>query len=72
MRKAIRLVVTLWIEGDAEPAHDFYASTSDAVHDIVEAGSACHPELRVTVERVTEASGSAGEDDDEDLLADED
>ena len=69
MRKAIRLGVTLWVEGEDEPAHDFYASTSRAVYDIINAGRACHPELRVTIERVHEAS--AADDTDEDLLAED-
>ena len=69
MRKAIRLVVTLWIEGEDEPARDFYASTSRAVRDMIAAGRACHPELRVRIERVAERSDD--EEADEDLLADE-
>ena len=60
MRKAIRLQVTLWIEGEDEPAHDFFASTSRAVRDIIKAGRAKHPDLKVTVKRIAEK-----EDDDE-------
>ena len=54
MRKAIQLVVTLWIEGEDEPAHDFAASTTRAVRDIIAAGRGQHPELKVTVKRVVE------------------
>ena len=57
MRKAIRLRVTLWIEGEDEPAHDFAASTIQAVKDIIAAGSSSHPELKVTVKKVAEQSG---------------
>lgn len=69
MRKAIRLVVTVEIEAEDEPAHDFYASTSRAVRDIIKAGRARHPELKVKVKGVKEA-GDDGEDD-EDLLAED-
>ena len=69
MRKAIRLQVTLWIEGEDEPAHDFFASTSKAVKEMIAAGRAKHPELRVTVKRVSEDTSDA--DEGEDLLADE-
>lgn len=57
MRKAIQLRVTLWIEGEDEPAHDFAASTIQAVKDIIAAGSPSHPELKVTVKKVAEQSG---------------
>jgi hypothetical protein len=69
MRKAIRLRVTLWVEGEDEPAHDFYASTSRAVCDIIRAGRSRYPELRVTVKRVTEAEDD--DDGDEDLLGED-
>jgi hypothetical protein len=58
MRKAIRLNVALWIEGEDEPAHDFFQSTSAAVRDVIAAGAKAHPELTFTVKRVTESSGS--------------
>jgi hypothetical protein len=58
MRKAIRLDVTLWIEGEDEPAHDFFQSTSAAVQDVITAGAKAHPELTFTVKRVVEKSGS--------------
>jgi hypothetical protein len=54
MRKAIQLVVTLWVEGEDEPAHDFASSTTKAVREIIAAGRARHPELKVTVKRVVE------------------
>ncbi len=58
MRKAIRLQITLWIEGEDEPAHDFFQSTSRAFRDVIENGSRAHPELRFSVNRVVEDSGS--------------
>jgi len=61
MRKGIQLRVTLYVEGEDEPAHDFAASTVRAVREIVAAGASAHPELKVKVRRVTEVS----DDDDE-------
>jgi hypothetical protein len=58
MRKAIRLQVTVWIEGEDEPAHDFFRSTSAAIRDVIAAGATSHPELRFTVKRIVEASES--------------
>ena len=57
MRKAIQLKVILWIEGEDEPAHDFAESTTQAVKEIIEAGSAKHPELKITVKKISEQGG---------------
>jgi hypothetical protein len=54
MRKGIQLYVALYIEGDDAPAHDFSKSTSDAVRDIITAGSVKHPELTVTIKKIAE------------------
>lgn len=54
MRKAIKIKVNLWIEGEDEPAHNFAESTIQAVKEIIEAGSAKHPDLKVTVKKVAE------------------
>ena len=54
MRKGIQLQVTLHIEGDDAPAHDFAKSTAEAVREIITAGSAKHPELSVTIKKITE------------------
>jgi hypothetical protein len=51
--------VTLWIEGEDEPAHDFAESTKQAVKEIIEAGAPKHPELKVTVKNL----GERGVDD---------
>lgn len=59
MRKAISLKVSLWIEGEDEPAHDFAASTKQAVEEIIRAGLSKHPELKVTIKSV----GERGVDD---------
>ncbi|MFL6230011.1 MAG: hypothetical protein ACJ741_14665 [Pyrinomonadaceae bacterium] len=59
MRKAISLKVSLWIEGEDEPAHDFAASTKQAVREIIEAGASKHPELKVTIKNL----GERGVDD---------
>jgi hypothetical protein len=57
MRKAIILQVTLWIEGEDEPAHDFAKWTMRAVRDVISAGAKDHPELRFKVTKVIEAEG---------------
>jgi len=57
MRKAIQLKVMLWIEGDDEPAHDFAASTTRAVRDVITAGAKAHPELKFKVRSVAEEEG---------------
>jgi hypothetical protein len=59
MRKSVRLKVSLVVEGEDEPAHDFASSSADAVRDIIAAGRWRHPSLKVTVKGVKE------EDDDE-------
>lgn len=56
MKKAIRLRISLWIEGEDAPAHNFMESTSQAVHEIIAAGATRHPELAVTVKKIVEAS----------------
>ena len=47
-------MVTLSVAGEDEPAHDFAASATKAVRDIVSAGRAARPELKVTIKRVVE------------------
>jgi hypothetical protein len=59
MRKAISLKVSLWIEGEDEPAHNFAESTKQAVQEIIQAGLSKHPELKVTIKSV----GERGVDD---------
>jgi hypothetical protein len=54
MRKGIAVNVTLYIEGDDAPAHDFGKATVEAVRDIITAGSARHPELTVTIKKIAE------------------
>lgn len=63
MRKAIRLRVTLWVEGEQEPAADFAALTTGRVRELLERVAATEKELRVRVRRVEE---DEGEDDAED------
>ena len=57
MRKAIGLKVTLWIEGEDEPAHNFAKSTKQAVRDIITAGLQKHPELKITIKGIKEGGG---------------
>lgn len=54
MRKAIKLKVTLWIEGEDEPAHDFAAYTIRAVREIIAAHTKLYPGLSVTIRKVVE------------------
>jgi hypothetical protein len=54
MRKAIQLKVTLWIEGEDEPAHDFAKSTTEVVRDIIAEGSKKYPQLQVTLKKIKE------------------
>lgn len=56
MRKSVRLKLSLVIEGEDEPAHDFASSSADAVRDIIGAGRWRHPGLKVTVKDVKEDS----------------
>lgn len=56
MKKAISLDVRLWIEGEDEPAHDFAQSTTQAVRDIIEAGSVKYPGLAIKVRSIREKS----------------
>jgi hypothetical protein len=58
MRKAIRLQVTLWIEGEAAPTDDFFEAASRAIRDVIAAGNTAHPELRFTVKHIAEDTGS--------------
>jgi hypothetical protein len=54
MHKAIRLKVTLQIEGEDAPAQDFSKSTIQSVRDILAAGHWRHPQLGVTVKDIVE------------------
>ncbi len=54
MKKAIRLTVSLRIEGEAEPALNWAEFTTRAVQDILAAGQASHPGLTVTVRKIVE------------------
>lgn len=56
MRKAITLDIRLWIEGEDEPAHDFAQSTTEAVHEIIEAGTSKYPGLSIQIRSIKEKS----------------
>ena len=56
MRKAIQLKVTLWIEGEDEPAHDFAAYTIRAVQEIIADHARLYPRLKVTIRKIVEES----------------
>ncbi len=48
----------MWIEGEDEPADDFFEATSRALRDVITSGSKAHPELHFTVKHIAEDSGS--------------
>ncbi len=54
MRKAILLTVSLWIEGEDEPVHNWAASSMRAVREIIAAGKHTHPELEVSIRKIEE------------------
>ncbi len=56
MRKSIILKVKLKVEGDAAPAADFEQIALQAVRDILAAGSAQQPLLKVTLKESRESS----------------
>ncbi len=61
MRKAILLTVSLWIEGEDEPVHNWATTAVRAVREIIAAGKYTHPELEVSIQTIEEA-GEATED----------
>ncbi|MCU7495065.1 MAG: hypothetical protein HF314_03940 [Ignavibacteria bacterium] len=63
MRKAISLKVSLWIEGEDEPAHDFAKSTIKAVKEVIQAGSQTHPELKIKIKRIIEHNDDEQEEE---------
>jgi hypothetical protein len=54
MQKSIQLRVTVGVEGDDEPAHDFARRAIAAVRDAVKVGRARHPDLTITVHKAIE------------------
>ena len=54
MKKAVQLQMTVWIEGEDEPAHNFAASSMEDLKDILSAGRWRHPGLKVTVKKIIE------------------
>ncbi|MFN7949349.1 MAG: hypothetical protein U0Z53_28595 [Blastocatellia bacterium] len=70
MRKAVQLKVNLWVEGEAAPKDDFAALAMLAVHEIIAAGQSLHPELKISIRRVTEHSSDDEESDQAEESAD--
>ncbi len=64
MRKAIQIKVTLWIEGEDEPAHDWAKHTTRAVRAMITAGARRYPALDVTIKKIVE-DRSLDEDEDQ-------
>ncbi len=63
MRKGIRLILKLQLEGEDEPAHDFAASSIQAVREMLETGAPFHPALELTIRSIKEDTD--WEDDEE-------
>ncbi len=59
MRKSIILKVKIKVEGDVPPPDDFEQIAMQALKDILAAGSASRPQLKVTLKQ----SGEAPHDD---------
>jgi hypothetical protein len=55
MQKAIQLLLTVSVEGDDEPAHDFARRAIAAVRDAMKVGRSRHPDLTIIVEKAVEA-----------------
>jgi hypothetical protein len=55
MRKAIVLLVTVSVEAEDEPLHDFPRRAIAAVRDAVKVGRSRHPDLTITVDKIVEA-----------------
>ncbi len=56
MHKGIQLKVILWIEGEDEPAHDFAASTTQAVRQVIARGQRAAPGLKIQIRSIAEQS----------------
>lgn len=54
MKKAVRLRVTLWARGDDAPAHDFAASSIDAVRRLIEEAAGSLKDLSLSIEKIVE------------------
>ena len=52
--KSIRLLLTVSVEGDDEPAHDFARRAIAAVRDALKVGRGRHPDLTIHVVRAVE------------------
>ncbi len=55
MQKAIQLLLTVSVEGDDEPGHDFARRAIAAARDAMKVGRSRHPDLTITVEKAVEA-----------------
>jgi hypothetical protein len=56
MRKAIVLLVTVSVEADDEPTHDFPRRATAAVRDAIKVGRSRHPDLTIMVDKIVEAA----------------
>jgi len=54
MRKTIQLLLTVGVEGEDEPTHDFPRRAIAAVRDALKVGRSRHPDLTITVLKAVE------------------
>jgi hypothetical protein len=62
MHKSINLKIEVHVEGEDEPAHDFAQAATQALQDIIAAGRWRHPTLKVSINSISEKSGSDDDD----------
>ncbi|MEJ7810528.1 MAG: hypothetical protein WKG32_09000 [Gemmatimonadaceae bacterium] len=66
MKKAIELKVSLRVEGEGEPAHDFARAAMAAVRAVFKAGSDARPEVRIRISRIVEHRDDGDDESDAD------
>ena len=57
MHKVVQLHLTVAVEGEDEPAHDFPRRAIAAVRDAMKVGRSRYPDLTITVEKIVPGDG---------------
>lgn len=65
MKKAIRMNIVVWVEGEAEPVQNFALFATHALREIISKGNSVVPSLDMRIESIHE---SANRPDEEVLL----